>query len=330
MKKKLAFFSLLIGIPFLAASWGMWGHQHINRAAIFALPEPLRIFYYNHADFITEEAVVPDVRKYSMNDKAEFPRHYIDLEDYNYPADTLPREPSKAYALYDEKTRNERGIVPWYIIEITKKLTDAFKNHEKAAILLLSADLGHYIGDANMPLHTSSNHNGQKSGQEGIHSFWESQLPETYGNKYNLNTGPAVYINDISKETWDMIGKSHALVDSVLSIDKTLKIGFEKEKIYKLDANQKIVKNLYGSPIHSEAYAKAYHEACHNMIERQMRKSIQSLSSYWYTAWVNAGKPDLSGLDNESYTQSHSENYKRELSLWETGKTIEIGNRREF
>src|ERR1700730_14803791 len=67
----------------LVFAWGAWGHQHINRSAVFALPADIRPFFYNHIDFITEEAVVPDLRKYTINDKAEFLRHYIDLESYD-------------------------------------------------------------------------------------------------------------------------------------------------------------------------------------------------------------------------------------------------------
>jgi hypothetical protein len=39
------------------------------------------------------------------------------------------------------------------------------KKHE---ILFIAADLGHYIADAHMPLHTSDNHDGQLTDQKGI------------------------------------------------------------------------------------------------------------------------------------------------------------------
>src|ERR1700710_3064914 len=84
MKKTFLIGVLVAGCVTLAMAWGAWGHQHINRAAVFALPEPMRSFFYNHIDFITEEAVVPDLRKYSINDRAEFPRHYINLESYTH------------------------------------------------------------------------------------------------------------------------------------------------------------------------------------------------------------------------------------------------------
>jgi len=33
-------------------------------------------------------------------------------------------------------------------------------------------------------------------------------------------------------------------------------------------------------------------------VERQMKRSIKMIADFWYTAWVNAGQPDLSKLPN--------------------------------
>src|SRR5258708_26133945 len=83
MKKLVLFLALMGAGVSLVFAWGAWGHQHINRSAVFALPADIRPFFYNHIDFITEKAVVPDLRKYTINDRAEFPRHYINLESYD-------------------------------------------------------------------------------------------------------------------------------------------------------------------------------------------------------------------------------------------------------
>lgn len=128
----LTVFALLGAVPLLFA-WGAWGHQHINRAAVFALPKPVRTFFYNHLDFITEEAVVPDLRKYTINDKAEFNRHFIDLEAYgDNPVQNLPKTAEAAKAQFDAKTLQDKGILPWYIQEMTEKLTQAFKVKRKS------------------------------------------------------------------------------------------------------------------------------------------------------------------------------------------------------
>jgi hypothetical protein len=39
------------------------------------------------------------------------------------------------------------------------------------------------------------------------------------------------------------------------------------------------------------------------MIERRMRLSIASIASFWYTAWVNAGQPNLHALSRQPFSQ---------------------------
>ena len=89
MKSKLLKFSLLFlfvtGAITLAYSWGQWRPKHISWAAVFALPEPMQKFFYNHIDYITEAAVVPDLRRAIINDKNESNRHFIDIEDFKIP-----------------------------------------------------------------------------------------------------------------------------------------------------------------------------------------------------------------------------------------------------
>lgn len=113
---KRLFKRLLIGILLclstgFAFAWGTWGHHYINHASILALPDSLRSFFYNHADFITEESVVPDIRKYTIGDKSEFPRHYIDIEDYGVNAlQTLPKDYQSAYAQINKDTMSKKGV----------------------------------------------------------------------------------------------------------------------------------------------------------------------------------------------------------------------------
>lgn len=302
-------------IPFLFA-WGVWGHQHINHAAVFALPEEMRPFFYNHIDFITEESVVPDLRKYTLKDKAENPRHFIDLEDFKISSiDSFPQTMGEAMAMYDEKTLQKSGILPWYIQEMMEKLSKAFKAKRKTEILFLAADLGHYLGDANMPLHTSHNHDGQLTNQKGIHGFWESQIPELFGNDYNFKVNDAVFIGDVTSESWKIIKYAHSFADTLLLIERNLKNSFAKDKIHKTDAKGNIIKNKYGQPTYSFEYAQAYHSALGGMVESQMRKSVQDIANFWFTAWINAGKPNLDELDPPELTEDNHKQYKKEMKL---------------
>ena len=320
VKKVCIVVAIMASSVSLVLAWGVWGHQHINHAAVFSLPAEMRSFYYNHIDFITEESVVPDIRKYTINDKPEFARHYIDIEAFeNTPFDSLPKTMKEAMAKYDDKTLQKNGILPWYIQEMMVKLTKAFKDKRKTDILFLSADLGHYLADANMPLHTSLNHDGQFTDQKGIHGFWESQLPEMFGDGYNFNLPEATYINDITVESWSIIKHSHSLADSLLLIERNVKASFNKENIYKKDSSGAIYKNAYGQPVHTFEYSQAFHTALKGMVQNQMRHSIADIANFWYTAWVNASKPDLKDLDPVELTKSNSKRYKKELQLIKKG-----------
>ncbi|MDR3714602.1 MAG: zinc dependent phospholipase C family protein [Puia sp.] len=330
-KKSFLLLSLLVGSISLVYAWGAWGHQHINRAAIFALPAEMRVFFFNHADFLTQESDMPDVRKHLYHDRDESARHFINLEEYGPGMmDSLPLTLQDATAKFGTPFLQKNGTLPWFIPMLMDSLTKAFRERRKLDILFLSANLGHYIGDAHMPLHTSVNHDGLKTGQRGIHGFWEGQIPEMFGDGYNLYTGTPKYIDDITRETRRMIAATYLLADSMLLIDRRLKEGLPENKIYKLDAEGHIAKSFYGDPVHSKEYAIKYHAALNGMVERQLRAAIRETASFWYTAWVNAGKPDLGNLDPKALTQRNQSALARDLRRWKQGKVDMINPDPEY
>lgn len=327
---RIAFiFLLLITCISLVFAWGSWGHKHISRAAVFALPEPMQKFYYNHIDFITEGAVVPDLRRALINDRNESPRHFIDIENFgNIPISSFPKTTKEAYEKYDSAFLNRTGYLPWYIQNITEKLTQAFRKRNKSEILFLSAELSHYVADAHMPLHTAANYDGQLTNQKGVHALWESTLPQMFGDNYNFKTEPAKYIEDIPAETWRIIEQSHSLVDTLLVIDKSVRNNFTRENMYKKDNAGKTVM-FYNSPVFSDDYATQFHAALGGMVEHQMQLSIYDVACFWYTAWVNGGSPNLLSLDDPHLTKQNSKNYKSELKAWERGKLLNLSTEKE-
>ncbi|MEQ9167012.1 MAG: S1/P1 Nuclease, partial [Fulvivirga sp.] len=72
---------LLTAILSLSFSiWGFFAHQKINRLAVFTLPPEMIGFYKHNIQYITENAVNPDRRRYAVKDEA--PRHYLDVDVY--------------------------------------------------------------------------------------------------------------------------------------------------------------------------------------------------------------------------------------------------------
>jgi hypothetical protein len=323
--------SALLLLPSMLFGWGNWAHQRINRAAVLALPASMRTFFYNHIDYVVTEAVIPDSRKYVIPDKAEAPRHYIDLEDFGTgPISELPQASADAYAKYDAATLDKNGRLPWYIQDMLGKLTTAMKNQRKDEILFLAADLGHYLGDATQPLHTSSNHDGQLTGQKGIHAFFEAELPERFGNTYSFKLAEPKLITDPVAETWRIIAQTHAAADTLLAIEKKVAAATDPKEVYTMNAEGKPKRNVFNATYHAPAYAASYHQALNHLVERQIRRAAQNTANFWYTAWVNAGKPDLSKLDTEYTTKSNEKNLKAELKQLGKGKLIDFSSFAEY
>ena len=56
------------------------------------------------------------------------------------------------------------------------------------------------------------------------------------------------------------------------------------------------------------------------MIERRMRQSIFAVASFWYTAWVNAGQPDLGKLSEINFTTEDLAEFEALNTAWKTKK----------
>lgn len=256
--------------------------------AVFILPEVLLQFYKPHLDYLTTHATDPDMRRYIMAEEAC--RHYIDLDHYEatVPIDTVPRYWKDAVKKYGEDSLLAYGIVPWHIGLMKFKLTEAFKNKNVSLILKLSADIGHYIADAHVPLHATENYNGQLTGQHGIHGLWESRLPELFSERYDFFTGQARYIDNVQELAWQASESSYAAKDSVLHLERTLHARFDPAYKYTFEMRgQSLVKT------YSRAYAEAYHQLLGNQVERRLKASVYAVGCIWYTAWVDAGQPDM-------------------------------------
>jgi len=208
------------------------------------------------------------------------------------------------------------GINPWYIDSLMNQLTLAFHNYNIEMALSISADMGHYIGDAHVPLHVTINYDGQFTNQKGIHSFWESRVPELVGENYNLHVSPARYISDPLAEAWNILRESYSEKDSVLNLERGLNDTFPKDKNYTTIVKKDTVK----IKIYSDLYTRRYNSLLNGMVERKMRKAINALGSFWFTAWVNAGRPAINDFDKTKLNEEESKKIKEEEKNWASGK----------
>ena len=187
------------------------------------------------------------------------------------------------------------GILPYHLLHMQQRLTRAFEEGDTRRILRLSTEMGHYIGDAHVPLHTTENYNGQMTGQDGIHAFWESRLVELFADpEYDFWVGAARYIEDPASYYWEVVLESHQLLDSVLGVERALRHTFPADR-------QFCYEDRLGMTVRTQCpdYARAYHDRLGGQVEDRMRAAILAVGSAWYTAWVDAGSPDLKNLKSE-------------------------------
>lgn len=271
--------------------WGFFGHKKISELAVYTLPQEMFGFYKANMDFLVTNSVNPDKRRYAVVGEAEC--HYIDMDRYitnenPNPFDNIPKKWTDAVAKFGEDTLRANGIVPWHVNRMYYRLIEAFKELDKSKILRISTELAHYVGDAHVPLHTTSNYNGQLTGQRGIHGFWESRLVELYAQDFDFFVGKAEYIESPQIFIWERIEESFAAVDSVLHFEKTLQESFPPDKKYSFES-----RGRSNAKVYSEEYSRAYNEMLDGQVERRMKSAVLSAGSYWYTAWVDAGQPHL-------------------------------------
>ena len=262
--------------------WGFFGHKRINRVATFTLPPEMFGFFKEHLEYLTEHAVDPDKRRYAVDGEAQ--RHYIDIDHYIKPGEdpfaVVPKKWDDAIEKFTEDTSQAYGIVPWHIKVMKYRLQRAFESKNVDLILKYSADIGHYIGDAHVPLHTTENYNGQMTNQKGIHGLWESRLVEINSEDYDYFIGKAQYIDNIEDFIWDAVKASHLAVDSVFKLELEVTADMDPDAVY------------------SYEFSQEYHRRMNGMVERRLRSAILAVGSIWYTAWVDAGQPSLADLQN--------------------------------
>lgn len=303
--------------PSKGYSWGFFAHRLINRHAVFLLPPQMVAFYKPHIWYLAEHAVDPDKRRYAVS--REGPRHYIDMDRYGPPPYlSLPRQWWQAVDRFTADTLNAHGIVPWWIQVELARLTDAFRGLDLQRILKLSAEIGHYIGDAHVPLHACSNHNGQYSNQRGIHGFWESRIPELLaGSGWDLINEKARYLSSPLDFIWEKVLESAAAADTVLSEERRLSSGFSPSAKFAYESRNGALVKQY-----STRYALAYDRLLKNMVERRFRESVFATASFWYTAWMNAGRPSLTGLNHKELSEEEQREMDEIEKKWRAGKIV--------
>src|SRR5688572_21149195 len=159
-----------------AGAWGFAAHRIVNARAIETLPAPLRAWYSGNAAWVAEHAIDADLER----DRSDDPDHFLDFDAFGaYPFPDVGEDEAEHLRRFGAEAR-AKGRVPWRIAEDYRDLVAAFRARDLARVLHRSASVAHLIADAHVPLHATLNHDGQLTGQRGLHSRWESELVERF------------------------------------------------------------------------------------------------------------------------------------------------------
>lgn len=291
MKKIILPLVLALAAVGSAGAWGFFGHRLITQVAVYRLPGTMQPFYYRHLAELVRQSTAPDERR--ATDPNEAGKHYIDMDHYSEdnPFGKVPQDYNAAVEKFTADTLRKYGTVPWVIAETTEQLTNAFRERDTVAIVKLSAELGHYVSDAFVPLHTTINYDGQLTNQAGLHSLWESALPETYIAEYNITYEPAAFIKNPQAEAWTTVQRSYGFLTE--TFDRAGKV----EKMMP-GPERYTFAHRYGKTQrrYSDAFAAEYEKLVGGMVANRLKLAPTLVASLWLTAWQNAGKPDLNAL----------------------------------
>ncbi len=246
-----------------------------------------------------------------------FPDHYIDLEqlgDYSLKPESLPpfrydfvgelaviRKlfPDKfsppAASKNEDHTRELVGFLPWAIAENYAKLKSSFSYlkafeedggtpeeiaNAQADIIYTMGVMGHYVGDASQPLHSTVHHHGwvgdnphDYSTNSHIHAWIDGGYFDKIGGanldemKTKLRPAQIVFFNGHSARPEEMF---QAAMVFIIAANKLVEPLYQMDKDGRLSGDGE--KGLEG---------RAF-------LEGQLIKSGQLLGDLWYSAWEQA------------------------------------------
>jgi hypothetical protein len=260
-----------------AHAWGFSAHKFIVDRALTMLPQEIRPFYEKFRVTIVEHAIDPDTYR-TVGWTAEPPRHFLDMDAWGpFPFAMIPHDFDEAVARRGQDFVLKNGTLPWRTDEMYRRLVDSFSKVNTAPyarddIKLFSSVLGHYVGDSFQPLHANVNYDGQLTGQNGVHSRFETELFERYSGRLHITPPPLTRVASVREFAFATLTDSYQLAEPVLAADRGA---------------------IAGRDTYDDAYFDAFLARTQPILERRIGEAISGVASVITAAWTEAGKPAL-------------------------------------
>jgi hypothetical protein len=251
----------------------------VAAAALLDLPPDLGGWFQGQEDQLPAHASDPD--HWKQNDPLERPRHHLDTEYYGDPG-SVPRALAAAQALLGEEAFRAAGQLPWVIQQRVGTLAGAFLAGDRDRVVLESAYLSHYVGDLHVPLHTTRNHDGQETGQHGVHHRWETGLVDRLGD-WSIRTQPVRVGASPGLAPWQWLQESFDQAAAVLESDRIAnRAQADAEGLAQADTE---------SLRRGSTFWKVFQEREEERVKVQLTRAAQNTAALILQAWTLAGQP---------------------------------------
>lgn len=315
-------------------AWDERGHDLLTRVAVQDL---LRLGDANPAltrpfasrdHMLSHLSNVPDIvwRAAYMSDAdraVNGPTHYINLERV-YGQNISLAGLDQNYVAFAAKARSggidephEVGTAPWRVVQLhrlmvksLRAVSDAGSQEEAVAAtnqaLLYAGIMAHFVGDLSNPHHTTIDHDGELTGNAGLHRYFEADvvgmLPVSLEQQVNSKINSrllektvlrrlseserAATLADASKLIFALVADSHRNLPRLTALD-------DKYSIIQRSSRE-CEKAQRKAPQEVAKYYRRF------VVER-LAIGAATLSRLWLMAWQQAGEPDLSSYQSYDY-----------------------------
>lgn len=254
----------LLLLPRPSLAWGPTVYRAVVQRAVDTLPSPLKGFYKARVQQLP--SVAPDGAPPQDSPERRFPAdRYLP-----FPFTDLPRNEADLKAKFGEAAGP--GRLPWLVLESYGRLVDAFKARDEAKILAESDALATLAADLDNPLAVTENSDGQKTGQHGLYVRFSVKLPEAMDKRLKLDAPGAFLLDDPKDYVFAALRASHVWVDNLL---------------YEEDLARR------GQGGYTDLYYEALERRAGPLLRARLSQAAGDAGSFWYSAWIAAGKPEL-------------------------------------
>jgi hypothetical protein len=262
---------LCLSLPQNSRAWGKNGHRLVVRKATETLPQDIRPFFESNLALLAQH--VTDPLDAIAKSPLERHNHFILLDKYGrFPFEALPRNYKAAVTKFGKARLDANGLLPWQIGVYSEKMTEAMKAGKWDEARVDAAILANYVAEAHDPFNTTDNFDGRLSGQPGVNERFGTTLIDRYSSFFPMRPNDAIFINDPTDRAFEACLSSHSWLETILLADRNARRG----------------ENSFTD----EYYDRFYNQAAAILI-RQISDAATDVGSFWLTAWVNAGRPQL-------------------------------------